>query len=236
MSSIASFIKIFLQSLNLILSDKVFRGMIYRPLLSGLRIAIYFTLGWIVLSYFSCGIGADYLAKGNSFLFIAGNFLAFIILLPLTVFLYFSFFCDEPYQKIASYGLWLEGVANGAESGKTADLKLNLRDRSPFVSILQVVFFTFLLVFSLIASFFFPLFGLVFGGLILVWDFASYSFNELDVSYFKRVNFIFDNIILAIFLSVVFGAIVLIPFVILIFYPIGVFMSSRFVRISGKFV
>lgn len=228
--------KIFFQSLNLILTEKDFRGMIYRPLLGGLKISFYFIIGWILLSYFSCGYGADYFANGSSFLFAAGNFLVFILLLPLTVFLYFSFFCDEPYRRIASYGLWLKGVSNNDSNNTEGKLALVLNDRGATVSILQVVFFIFLLIFSLIASFFFPLFGLVFAGLILVWDFASYSFNELDVGYLKRVNFIFDHLTLSLVLSVFFGAMVLIPFFILIFYPIGVFMASRFVRISGEFV
>ncbi len=236
MAVITNLLNIFFQSLNLILTDKVFRKMIYRPLLGGLKISLYFTLGWILLSYFSCQYGADYLTSGSSYLFAAGNFVVFIVLLPLVVFLYFSFFCEGPYQDIARYGLWLNGLSNN-DVATTADGELALVqvDRNPFASVLQVVFFLFLLVASIISSFFFPPIGLLFAGLILVWDFASYSFNELKVGYLKRVNFIYDNFMLSIFLSFLFGAIVLIPFIILVFYPVGVFMAARFVRISGEF-
>ena len=201
--------------------DAKLRGLIYRPFKKGVK-AFFYILGvMVILSYLSCKIGMAYLDNTSIIALFFGNFLILILVPPVLSFLYFSLFCDSDYSAIAKYSMFerhgIEPIALG-EKGRSSLLKL----------VVWITSLSFLFLIAMALSFFVPVIGIVLTGILLVYDFSRYCFNELGLNFSEGISKILDNFWHVLILSGFFGAVCLIPFFIVFIYPFGVLICASY--------
>jgi hypothetical protein len=205
--------------------DHSFRSLIIKPFKKSLKAFFILLILVIALSYASCEYASSYMALGTGsyIALILGYFFVLIFVPPILTFLYFSFFCEEEYRNISLYSLSQipEEVRLDVKSSKSVAF---------FSSTVRIVIMTSLLILSLIISLFLPFLGLVLTGFILVWDFFSYSASEMGLSFLKESSFFFSNFLSVLILSIVFGFLCLVPFLILFIYPLGVSICADLMK------
>lgn len=206
------------------LGNKESRALLLRPAFKTLQ--IYILSGVITISLLITYFYVSDFALGfwSLLMAISGSLLVLLLLPFVVAFIYLSFFCDGYYRAIIS-GIIKGNVQHFSER---ADTEEKILDKQKKTGILKILLLLFVLFLMLVFSIFLPFVSILLGGFIFGIDIFSQALSSMEVPYGKQISFITQRVLPITIGGTVIVSVSLIPFAILILYPIGVLAAADY--------